>query len=169
MDILTLMGESNSENNVTAQVFVPLVHSPEGKRLLGQWLTTLTTGVAVQGATFFWFPLREAIANYFYNSYGRKEWDGYKTLFDALGLPPSAISSLLRGHPKSPAWGPERKKNFYAEVVAELASTEFDAVFDIETSGRRYLFLMEAKWLSPFGAGRRGLNQVQHSVALGKL
>jgi len=158
------MNRSNSENNVTAQVFAPLLYSLEGKRLLGEWLTG-TKEATVQEGTFFWFPLRDEVANYYYNLEG--SWD-YGLLFEALGMRQDAIPGLPAGHPKSPSpeWRRARKESFYAEVIAELASTEFDAAFDVNASGRRWLFLVEAKWLSPLGAGLRGLNQVQRSVAL---
>jgi hypothetical protein len=168
VDIIGLMSQSNSENNVTAQVFVPLAKSDEGARLMGEWLTGIPES-RVLGATFFWFPLRDAIANYYHNRDGPQDlarWPGYKCLFRALGFPEETVDDLPSGHPKNRAWRPRRQCNFHSEVIAELASTELDAAFHVEVGGRQHLFLTEVKWLSPLGAGLHGLNQVQRSVAL---
>lgn len=162
------MEGSNSENNVTAQVFASMVYTSEGRRVLGEWLSGVD-GARVRSATLFWFPLRDTIANYYYNMDRHVDpdrWPGYESLFTALGFEQKDIASLPPGHPKNSAWRPTREVNFYAEVVAELASTEFDAAFHVDAGGYQHLFLTESKWLSGLGIGARGLNQVQRGVAL---
>ena len=170
INVTDLMEGSNSENNVTSQVFAPLVHTRDGSSALGEWLTE-EDGARVRSATLFWYPLRDTIENWYYNYNGDRRgiiplWPGYQGLFTALGFPQDAILSLPPGHLKNCDWRPARERDFYAEVVAELASTEFDAAFNVDVDGREHLFPTEVKWLSPLGSGVRGLSQVQRAVAL---
>jgi hypothetical protein len=167
-----LFAGSNTENNVTAQAFAPLVHDDTGRRVLGRWLTG-ADDAEVEAATFFWFPLRDAIANASYNGQAEPggRWPGYGTLFEALGFPADRVSVLPPRAPQGPELAPWRD-TLEVEVVAELASSEFDAAFVVVTGGRRELYLVEAKWLVHLGApGKVGaagfaLNQVQRAIAL---
>jgi hypothetical protein len=121
----------------------------------------------------FWFPLRDAIANYLYEGTSGPggRWPGYAQLFDALELPLARINVLPPGHPKN--FSKDARAIAEVEIVAELAGAELDAAFVVETKGERRLYLLEGKWLSGLGGRRRvgaagfALNQVQRGVALG--
>jgi hypothetical protein len=57
----------------------------------------------VRAGTLFWFPLRDAIANYLYEGTSSPggRWPGYAQLFDALELPLARINVLPSGHPNN--------------------------------------------------------------------